>query len=514
VPLTACAGSSEPGDGTAEPTGGSAGGGALTYVLTGDPGTLNPYLTTIGEGYELSLHIYGRLIEATPEGQLLPQLAESWVNPSTTSATFTLREGLTCSDGTPLTASDVGAAIEWVGNPDNGSTRLGLLVQAGTTVQADDAARTVEVTSGAPDPFLVTNIGLLPIVCRAGLEDQSLLDQGSLSTGPYTMTEIVPGDHYTMTLREDYVGGAGDWTPQTAGVPKTVTARVVTNETTSANLLLEGEVNLAGITGADISRLMDAGLTSYAEYSQAFIFMNQLEGHAGQDKLVREALFSAMNLTEMGAVLTAGAGQPPTNLNDYTGNNVCPGDTVSGNLPAFDVEKAKSLLDQAGWLAGDDGTRQKDGPPRSLVIAFRPTAPTAEATVELAQSQLKEIGVEVETRATTDPNATFVSGDWDIAALGIGVYNPAQMAPLLGGESIVNGGPSITSNTNQDFLKYAAEAAALPSSEGCEAWLKADEALIKNLDFLPLVKVPTLTFANGVTLEGGWHDPYTVRVTG
>jgi len=98
---------------------------------------------------------------------------------------------------------------------------------------------------------LVRNVGGLHIVCNKGIKDRTLLKQGSDGTGQYKVAEAVPGDHYTLTRRKEYAWGSGDFKADQPGMPDKVVLKVVANETTAANLLLAGQVNIAAITGPD-----------------------------------------------------------------------------------------------------------------------------------------------------------------------------------------------------------------------------------------------------------------------
>ena len=93
-------------------------------------------------------------------------------------ATFTLRPGLTCADGAPLTAADVAANINFIGDPANKSPIAGLYIAPGTKATADEATRTITVTSGKPDAFLLRNIGGVPIACAKGLSRPQAAGQG------------------------------------------------------------------------------------------------------------------------------------------------------------------------------------------------------------------------------------------------------------------------------------------------------------------------------------------------
>ena len=96
---------------------------------------------------------YETLVYLGQDGEIVPGLAESWEE-TPTSVTYTLKDGITCADGTPLTATTVADNFSFVADPANQSPLLGLYVPPGITVEADDAARTVTLTSEAAGPVL------------------------------------------------------------------------------------------------------------------------------------------------------------------------------------------------------------------------------------------------------------------------------------------------------------------------------------------------------------------------
>src|SRR6202451_2020134 len=163
--------------------------------------------------------------------------------------------GVTCSDGSPLTAATVAANINFIGNIKNASSRAGVWVEPGATATADNATGTVTVKSPVPDAFLVTDVGQAQIVCDSGMKNRKLLQEGGEGTGLYTLTSAVPGSSYTLTLRKGYDWGPGGATSSTPGVPATVTLKVVSNMPTAANELLAGQANLGEILGPDTQRV-------------------------------------------------------------------------------------------------------------------------------------------------------------------------------------------------------------------------------------------------------------------
>lgn len=472
-------------------------GKTFTYLSSTDLGSLNPYKTTIGATNQFDSYLYGTLILADGKGNLLPVLAQKWTA-TTTTASFTLRPGLTCSDGTPLTASDVAADINYVGDPKNASTDLNFLVTAGSQATGDDTTRTVNVTSGKSDPFLLNDLGSLGIVCKAGLSDPALLDAGKASSGPYQISGVAPGDHYTATLRKDFNAGAGTWTASKPGVPQEVTARVVANSTTAANLFLSGQLNSAFASGPDAQRMAATHPQTYNSYSVLDFYFNQLPGQPGADLAVRQALFAALDLGQIRKVL--GDGKPLLQIGGWNPTNPCPGNTVGNSIPATDVSRAGQLLTSAGWVPGSDGIRSKDGKRLTMNYTYWASPGNAAAAAELIQQELKAVGVEVTLKLVdaNSSNATMKSGDWGLAMTGWGFVRPNQMIPFFSGKAWTDGGTNFTAINNTAYTTLAAQASTLAGSAGCAIWNQAEEALIKSLDFVPVYELASPTFTRGV----------------
>ena len=166
-------------------------GQTATIMLPSDPGNLDPDLTSLSVTEEADYFLYDSLINFAPNGTPEPGLATKWSG-TTTSATYTIRKGVTCSDGSPLTAATVAANINFIGNIKNASSRAGVWVEPGATATADDATGTVTVKSPVPDAFLVTDVGQAQIVCDSGMKNRKLLQEGAEGTGLYTLTSAVP----------------------------------------------------------------------------------------------------------------------------------------------------------------------------------------------------------------------------------------------------------------------------------------------------------------------------------
>ncbi|MGW4527298.1 ABC transporter substrate-binding protein [Amycolatopsis sp. NPDC004378] len=509
---TACGG---PGGGAAAGDGTPVDGKTFNVGVGSDPGSLDPHMTVLSVALQVDRFLYDPLLNLGADGKLVPGLAAKW-EATTTTASFTLRPGLTCADGSPLTAADVAANVNFIGDPANKSPIAGLYVAPGTKATADEATRTISVTSGKPDAFLARNVGGVPIACAKGLADRKLLAKGEAGTGMFTVSESVPNDHYTFTRRKDYTWGPGDWKAE-PGLPEKIVVRVVPNTTTATNLLLSGELNAAQIIGPDRQRL-DARKLFHADYTAPIgeVFYNQADGRPGQDEAVRRALTQALDLPQLGKVLTSGAGKPSRGMvtNEPA---MCPGDSVTGNLPAHDLASAASGLDAAGWKKGADGVRAKDGKKLSLTVLYgTQLGPTMAPTAELVQQQWKSLGAEVTLKAVDSPGLSqvlFGTGEWEVSLGPVGFTLPSQLVPFVSGPAAPNG-TNFAHIANPGYDQAAQRAASKPGEASCPDWNAAETALVKRVDAVPYFDSVVPVYASGAkfTLNQGNMDPTSIRM--
>jgi peptide/nickel transport system substrate-binding protein len=494
-----------------------ADGKTFTMVLGADPGSLDPHLTSLSVTSLVDRFIYDTLVDIDPGGNEIAGLAQSWQG-TLTSATYVLRKNVTCANGSPLTASVVADNINFVGDPKNASSRIGVFVPQGATAKGDDATGTVTVTSAAPSSFLVRTVGGLPIVCDKGMKDRNLLKQGGDGTGMFTLTEAVANDHYTLTRRKDYAWWPGDVQGDQRGRPDKVTLKVVTNESTAANLLISKQANAAQIVGPDRQRLQAANLTQRSiEATFGELWFNHAAGLPGAEEPVRRALVQALDLAELGKVLSSGTGKPPTGL-VAPGIGPCKQNTVEGNLPGRDLDAAKAALDAAGWAAGAGGVRAKGGRKLAIAIAYPSSLGTGmQAGVELAQQAWKAVGADVTVKSVTDAEigTALVGGQlaWDVAFLPVNTPLPSQLVPYVSGPSAPQG-VNFSSIDNADYTKAVTAASTLSGSAGCEQWAAAEKALVQHVDVVPIVNSTVPTFGQGVRFELGDNTliPQSIRM--
>jgi peptide/nickel transport system substrate-binding protein len=468
--------------------------GSVTVAVPTDPGNLDPQLTIVGAARFVDTFAYDTLVNLTGPGKIASGLAQSWKVVSPKRVEFTLRPGITCADGTKMTASVVKRNLDFVGNPANKSPLLGLFVPIGAKVTANDGTRSVVVTTTTPNPFMIQGLALVQIVCSKGLANRSLLDHGTDGTGPYKLTGAVPGDHYTFAVRKGYTWGPGGATTAAKGLPAKVTLKVVTNETTAANLVLTGVLNVAAIGGADRARLDKAHLFRIVSAAQPNeLFFNENPGHPAANPAVRRALVQALNLRQLGAVVTSGRGLKMTQLSlqNFT---PCAGNSVAGSVPAYKPSAARPALSGAGNLK---------------LLYSTDAGPSYPPAAELAQQQLASAGARVtlEPQSTASLQATiFGTGDWDVVIIGIGVANPAQFKSLVSGPTPPNG-TNFAGIANAGYKQAVARASRRVGVAGCKYWLDAEQSLFKAGDVAPLQVTTAATYGRKMTFSLGVEGP-------
>jgi peptide/nickel transport system substrate-binding protein len=492
--------------------------GTFTLAISDDLGTFDPYQSNILKQYMKIA--YDSMINMRPDGKLVSGLAEKWSATATT-ATFTLRGDITCSDGTPLTATQVAADLTYIADPKNKSSLYGSQVPATPfTATGDDTARTVTIDMKEPYGFILHTIGLAPIVCGKAMKDRAILKTGSDGTGPFVLTKVTAGQSYTFTRRDGYTWGPGGATTKTPGMPRTVVLRIISNETTAANLLLSGEVNATTIAGEDRHRLTARGLRKIPlAGSGAWLWFNHAPERTTADKRIRQALVAALDTTALVKVNTGGDGTPSQGLAALE-PKACPGDTVTGRLPRHDPTAAATLLDQAGWTKNSDGIRTKNGKQLTIDLHYLSALSSFnKPTAELVAEQWKAIGVKTELTGDTlvTMNETmFKTAAFDIYMQGFGVFLPSAMSKYITGPTPPEG-VNLAGIDNKTYNDLTAKAITKTPPEACTYWNQAEQALWQETNIAPIANRPTNYFLNKTQAQFMGYEtpiPTSIRMLG
>ncbi|MFB7665986.1 ABC transporter substrate-binding protein [Kitasatospora sp. NPDC056138] len=486
--------------------------GTVRIAAASEIASFDPY-TAFGTGP--ARYAYDSLVDVSADGTLVSGLASSW-EATTTTATFTLRPGITCSDGTPLTATAVARALTYAGDPANQlAGAQAVLPGVPYTASADDSTGTVSATTAAPFPFLTRTLGLLPIVCPAGLDRPRSLDRATRGTGPYVLTRYTPGGPYEFTVRDGYTWGPAGATTAESGLPARIVVSVVPQASTAANLLLTGGVDIATVNGPDRTRLTGRGLAA-ADVATVvgLTFFNQRPGHPLADPALRRALVSALDRQGLANVAVGGTGTPATDFGAQ--GSVCHADLAAANLPAQDATEA---LRAAGWARAAEGRLTRDGRPLRLRLITSPDlGPTLSPVAELIARSWTELGVDVELVTESLPalvNAMYQTGDFDVVVgTSPGFALPVGFVPFFSGPPPAQG-LNFAGVVNPEYDSLVARALRETDAEGCATWNRAAAVLFRSADALPIADDWSTVYGRRTTFAttfGGQIIPTSIRL--
>lgn len=395
------------------------------------PTILNPHLSTGFKDSEASRITLEPLASFDKDGKLLPILAAEIPSQKNgglaadgKSVTWKLKPGIKWSDGQPFTAQDVVFTYEFAIDPKVASVNAGVY-EAIDRVEAVDN-NTVKVTFKEANPswtlpFVGVEGMILPKHMFAAYKGENSREAPAnlqaVGTGPYRVVEFKPGDVVVYEANPNYreadqlgfkrveLKGGGDATSAARAVLQTGEADYAENLQVEPQILEQLEASGKGKVLASFGPLSERILLNQTDPNKA-----NAKGDRAvlefphpflTDIKVRQAFNLAIDRESIATQIYGKTGKPITNF------LLSPDSYHSPNTRyEFSLEKAKQLLDEAGWKdTNNNGTRDKNGV--EMNVLFQSSVnPPRQKTQELIGQALKQIGVGVELKSI-DPSIMF-----------------------------------------------------------------------------------------------------------
>ena len=339
--------------------------------------------------------IYSNLVKyqlTDGEIQVVPDLAESWEpNEDLTQYTFKLRSGVTWHDGEPLTADDVKFTFDAVLNPEVTARFSGNI----STVESVEIVDPQTVVFNLKSPFAPLPVMLgynQAIVPKHLLEGQELNQPSAflaapIGSGPFKFATFAQGSHLEVVANENYFGGR----PNLDGI----VFQVITDGNARVAQVRSGDIDFTVIEPPQIDSVANDENLKIVEASQVnyyfFAFNHKVERL--QNPSVRQALTLALNRQAIVDTVLKGYGQVAhgpihPSLAEYYTDEVTTYD--------YDPDRAKELLSEAGWTAGEDGVLVNAAGERFTILLNGPGGyPVLEQLLTYAQQEYTNIGIEV-----------------------------------------------------------------------------------------------------------------------
>lgn len=407
------------------------GGGPLKLLWWQGPTLLNPHFATGTKDQDGSRLFYEPLASWDVDGHLnpilaaeIPSIKNGGLAADGKSVTWKIKSGVKWHDGKPLTADDF--VFTWAYASDPATAAVSITAYSDLTVEKVDDL-TIRLLFNKPTPFWANAfVGAYGCVIpkhlfadyKGSKSREAPTNLAPVGTGPYKFVEFKPGDLVRGQLNPDYhmpnrphfdtidMKGGGDAVSAARAV-------IQTGEFDFAwNMQVEDEVLLRLEKGGK-------GKTTYAVGGDIeFIAINftdpnvEVDGERSSmktkhptlsDPAVRQALALLVDRASVKKAIYGRAGR--TTANYLNG----PDDFVSKNTKwEFNVEKAIALLEQAGWKAGADGIREKDGKKLKFVYQTSTNGPR-QKTQAIVKQACQKAGIEVELKSVVA--SVFFSSD-------------------------------------------------------------------------------------------------------
>lgn len=377
-------------------------GDAIVYGLTLNPSGFDPHIHQSSELGIPFFSVYDTLVYRHPQTlEFVPGLAERWeMAPDGLSWTFFLKQNVRFHDGTEFNAAAVAANLDRIMNPDVGSQKARVLLDAYTGYEiVDPYTITLRVSQPyAPllDALSQVYLGIAsPAALKANTNNSYQWHQ--VGTGPYKLDEFVPGRLIRLIRNEDYNWGPVFYAPVVDDSLDTIEFRFYTDPATRSLALESGEVDVVGeLLPTDAELLagnveVDVHQVPVPGTPQQFFFNTR---HAPLDSMtVRQALLYGTNRTEI--VDAVYQGRSPIAHGPLT-STVMYYDPAVEQMYPFDLDQARALLASQGLADTDnDGILEWEGEPLELTVVFGPWNQMPDVA-QLIQSQWRELGIDVE----------------------------------------------------------------------------------------------------------------------
>lgn len=353
----------------------------LVVAISADTATLEPMVQSGQATRLIKQSIYRGLVAYQADGKIGMEIADSYnIEDDNKTYVFKLKENAKFHDGSDITAEDVKFSLERILDESVGATFRSDFLNVLDTVEAVDA-KTVRIVLKEPcAPF--TDYLTLPesvIVSKAWCESHDNdLNAHPMGSGPYVFSSWDKGREIVVTAFADF------YKP---GKPESKAIRFVTtpDATTRANALRTGDADLIDYVAAKDIDAFEKEEGFIADISEAPFMCLQFNTKTGplSDARVRQAIAYAVDRQGVINAAFMGRGTPMFGFPTQVGENGYDG--KYDNYFSQDLEKAKSLLAEAGYANGFD-----------IKILSSSTYEMHKQTAIVVQDSLKKIGIRAE----------------------------------------------------------------------------------------------------------------------
>ena len=476
-------------------------GGALTFALSPEPPFILTSINTTLQMGMVGSKIMESLLKLDTDLKPQPLLAQSWaISPDGKSYTFKLRPNVTWHDGKLFTSADVKFTVMDVLKKlhPRGRSAFAKVVD----VETPDSLTAIIKLSEAAPPMLVALASSYesPMTPKHIFEGTDIAANPAVSrpigTGPFQFKEWQKGSFILLEKNPNY------WD---AGKPHLdrIVFRIINDASARAAGLESGELQIGGLSPVPLTDMVriekNAGLAietrGYAYMSPFMLMEVNTRKPPLSDVRVRQAMAHAIDRDRMTKLVWMNYGKPavspiPSPVTAFHSTDVPKYD--------YDVEKAKKLLDDAGYKVGADGKRFK------ITHDFIPLGSDYQRTGEFIKQQLGRVGIDVEIRSQDLPSffrRVYTDYDFDTTSLFYGAFaDPTQGVQRLYWSKSIQKGVVYTNpgDYRSDVMDKVIEAAQSENDpvRRKALYLEMQRIAMTDLPVIPLMETRFITISS------------------
>jgi peptide/nickel transport system substrate-binding protein len=352
-------------------------GRQLVWGAAADATSLDPAVTNTAISWGLIHLTYENLVGVDERLKVVPELAESWRQPSPTVYEFTLRAGAKFSNGRELTADDVVGSLKRLTDPKLAALWAANLGEVRSVVKTGQ--RQVTVTLARPrSVFLAALAGspaaILPMQeLEAGTFDPK---KALLGTGPFKVVSHSQDESWTLERNPHY------WRPDTPSYDRLL-VRIMPDDAARTAALRNGSIDVTTFDSVDSVRILkDQRDVTTVQQATTDYFRLDLNAKSSifRDDRLREAVALTIDREQISKVALGGIGGPTAAVSTAFDGSCDPASMPHGEP---DVERARQLVEAAGATG------------KTVEILTSPATPMSSPIAQVLQQNLQRAGLKV-----------------------------------------------------------------------------------------------------------------------
>ncbi|QEN89692.1 peptide ABC transporter substrate-binding protein [Labrys sp. KNU-23] len=478
--------------------------GQMVISFSQEPTVFNPHLLHIEVDEGIHYSVFNPLFDVDPDGKFTPSLAvevpsveNGGISADGLNWKVKLRDGVKWHDGKPFTAEDVKFTLELMVDPNFRSWRR----------TGHEHVRDIKVVSPteiswrmdkpfAPYPSILASTFIVPkhILGEAADKNTAPFNNAPVGTGPFKWSKRVAGDYIELAANEDYFG-EGPYLER-------IVYKYIPDMTVMYTQFKTGDVDVLGLQWItadhyEEAKTLEGKVVDVVPNATIESVGFNMERPQFKDPAVRKALYHALDKKTIIEALYYGLPAPTESYMPQQSFYYNP------DLPKqdYDPEKAKKVLDEAGWVPGADGIRAKDGVRLSFSNSTTAGNHLREQVQQFMQQSFKDIGVEM--TISNLPPAVMWGDYWmlskfDSVVVGINFItgpDPDTSDYFMSTSSGAKGGNGQNTwqyaNPEVDRLLKEAGNLFVPE-ERRKLYFKIQEIMRTDLPFLPIYQYATV----------------------